>query len=129
MKIDEVAEQLDVSVRVAYRMLQKDGRAMGAIRVGENGGSWRVVRVMFERWLAGNNEGQAWRESSDDEGPTESGSRSTTAGSQTPRRAARVGGRRSARTPSPLSAEPTSSNSKPLIPIVRRRRKRPSMTP
>jgi hypothetical protein len=129
MTVAQVAAELDLSVRVVYRMLERDGKAMGAIRVGENGGSWRVVRVMFERWMHENNERQGWRESSDDEGQTGIGSRSGTAGSQTRSPGARVASRRSARTGQPLRSEPTISSEKPLIPIRRRKRKPRSEMP
>lgn len=129
MTVDEVAAELELSPRVVYRMLQRDGRTMGAIRVGENGGTWRVVRVMFERWMTRNNEEQAWRESSDDEDQPANGSKSTTAGSRTRKQAARGASRRGARAPLQLSGEPTNLSSRPSIPIVRRRRKQPSTTP
>lgn len=123
LDVAAVAKELGLSIRVVYRMLERDGKAMGAIRVGENRRTWRVQRVVFERWLSRNNEEQAWRESSDDVDPTGSGSRSGTAGSPTPKRVAYAGSRRSARTPQPLRSEPESSSSRPSIPIRKRRQK------
>jgi excisionase family DNA binding protein len=114
---EQIADELGVSLDTVYRRIEE----MHPVRVGS---AIRVERVQFENWIRRNQGTKKKWHASSDAGTARSGTR----GSRQAREA-----RGSSAPSAPIDelqrSKPDDSNGSQSIPLVKRRRRRPSPTP